>query len=235
MQRYAPASAVLASALGPDDAGSLFSPAAAAICQAGIARRSLLSKPRKGVESILKAATPGAGAGAGLGGSALGVFVVALFDEVKVEGLSFGFSVIFAYPLPDVGVVTVLDLPTRFSSSLFRLCTSWPSSSNLASPAAFQPSRDFGSRAFRSATWVAVIRLSASRRVFAALRSSITLLTSFRVVSSFSVLAVSDSLMAAVSVVSWSIRAKARLKDSSMEALSASSWGGVGGEIRGRT
>ena len=31
------------------------------------------------------------------------------------------------------------------------------------------------------------------------------------------------------------MRAKARLKEVSMEALSASSWGGVGGAIKGRT
>ena len=38
-----------------------------------------------------------------------------------------------------------------------------------------------------------------------------------------------------MSAVSWSMRAKARLKEASMEALSASSWGGVGGDIRGTT
>ncbi len=77
--------------------------------------------------------------------------------------------------------------------------------------------------------------LSASRLVFAALRSETTVFMSFSVVSSFCVRWVSFSLRSAVSVASWSMRAKARLKDASMEALSASSWGGVGGEIRGRT
>lgn len=38
-----------------------------------------------------------------------------------------------------------------------------------------------------------------------------------------------------MSVVSWSMRAKARVKEASMEALSVASWGGVGGEMRGRT
>lgn len=61
-----------------------------------------------------------------------------------------------------------------------------------------------------------------------------TSLTEERVVSSFSARAVSASLMAAVSVVSWSMRVKARAKEASMEALSAESWGGVGGEMRGR-
>lgn len=58
--------------------------------------------------------------------------------------------------------------------------------------------------------------------------------TSLRVVSSFCVRCVSWSLREAVSVVSWSMRAKAREKEASMEALSAVSCGGGGGDIRGR-
>lgn len=54
------------------------------------------------------------------------------------------------------------------------------------------------------------------------------------VVSSFSARAVSAERMAAVSAESWSIRAKAREKEASMEALSDSSWDGVGGEMMGR-
>jgi len=61
-----------------------------------------------------------------------------------------------------------------------------------------------------------------------------TSLTKPSVVSNFSVRALSASLMAAVSVVSVSMRVKARAKQASMEALSAESWGGVGGEMRGR-
>ncbi len=50
-----------------------------------------------------------------------------------------------------------------------------------------------------------------------------TSLTEERVVSSFSARAVSASLMAAVSLVSVSMRVKARAKEASMEALSAES------------
>lgn len=55
-----------------------------------------------------------------------------------------------------------------------------------------------------------------------------------RVVSSFSARVASAVRREAVSVDNWSIRAKARAKEASMEALSDSSWGGVGGEMRGR-
>lgn len=57
--------------------------------------------------------------------------------------------------------------------------------------------------------------------------------TSRRVLSSFSVRSTSADLRSAVSVASWSIRVNAREKDSSMAALSAASWEGVGGDING--
>jgi hypothetical protein len=43
----------------------------------------------------------------------------------------------------------------------------------------------------------------------------------------------SADLRVAVSAESWSRRAKARANSASMEALSCSSWGGVGGETMG--
>lgn len=43
----------------------------------------------------------------------------------------------------------------------------------------------------------------------------------------------SDDFSVAVSLASVSIRAKARVKEASMEALSAVSWGGVGGAMSG--
>lgn len=79
-----------------------------------------------------------------------------------------------------------------------------------------------------------MIRASDSRRTLAALRSSITLVMEERVVSSFSAREVSAARTAAVSVDNWSIRAKARVKEASMEALSDSICGGVGGDIKGR-
>lgn len=51
--------------------------------------------------------------------------------------------------------------------------------------------------------------------------------------SSFSVRSVSADFKCAVSVASWSIRAKARENDSSIAALSEASCGGVGGDIKG--
>ncbi len=55
-----------------------------------------------------------------------------------------------------------------------------------------------------------------------------------RVLSRVSVRATSADLRVVVSVVSWSIKAKARVKEASIWDLSISSWGGVGGVIRGR-
>jgi len=100
---------------------------------------------------------------------------------------------------------------------------------------AFQPSNAFGTKSFSPCTSLARIRLSASRLVFAAFRSPITLSTSLSVVSNFSVRSVSDALISAVSLDDCSIRVKARSKEASMEALSASSCGGVGGAINGYT
>lgn len=235
---YAPASTLLAPVLLPAAAPDF---SLAALCHAGmVALRSLRSV---GWDEADELSCFGAGGGGGPFASALGVVVPPLVDA----GPSFGFSFPFPFPFPFPfvaagcwlfhagGVDTPPDLPTLFSSSFFRLCISWPSSSSFASPAAFHPSRALGTCSFRPWIWSAMILLSASRRLFASLRSSITVSTSFKVVSSFCVRWVSFSFRSAVSVVSWSIKAKARLKEASMEALSASSWGGVGGEISGRT
>ncbi len=80
-----------------------------------------------------------------------------------------------------------------------------------------------------------MILLSASRLVFEAFRSSITLSTSLSVVSSVSVRSVSDVLRSAVSLDNCSMRVNARSKEVSIEALSASSCEGVGGAINGYT
>ena len=124
--------------------------------------------------------------------------------------------------------------PTLFCNNILRLLTSFPNSSTLLSSCPFHPSSAFGTISLNPRTWSAIILASFSLRVFAALRSLMTSLTDERVVSSFSVRAVSDSLMAAVSEVNWSMRVKARAKEASTEALSASNCGGVGGEMRGR-
>ena len=52
--------------------------------------------------------------------------------------------------------------------------------------------------------------------------------------SSFSERCASESLRVWVSVWSWSRSEKARANEASMAALSVSSCGGVGGEMRGR-
>ena len=117
-----------------------------------MARRSLLSIPRSGVDSLFGAVTPGAGAEEAVADSGVGGVVVPLFAELEVEGWSFGFSLPDVYPLPVVGVGAALGRPTLFSSSFLRLCTSWPSSSNLASPLAFHPSNAFGTMVFKPVT-----------------------------------------------------------------------------------
>lgn len=56
-----------------------------------------------------------------------------------------------------------------------------------------------------------------------------TVSMSLRVLSRRRVRSVSAVLSSAVSVASWSMRAKAREKEASMEALSEASCGGLGG------
>lgn len=67
-----------------------------------------------------------------------------------------------------------------------------------------------------------MFRDSFSCRVLAVLRSAITASTSRKVESSFSVRSTSVAFRVAVSAASWSMRVKARVKDSSIEALSCS-------------
>ncbi len=125
-------------------------------------------------------------------------------------------------------------LPSLLATSNFKLRSSAPKSSSFLSSAAFHPSNAFGTRSLSPCTWFASIRDSASRLEFAALRSEITVSTSRRVASSFSVRSVSADFKYAVSAASWSIRAKAREKDSSIAALSEANCDGVGGDIKGK-
>ena len=175
-------------------------------------------------KSVLGTVIPGAGAGVPLKASTLGM-------ELPSPDLMLGSSFLgWSTPFTDagrfpfaLGVEVPADLPTRFSSSLFKLCISCDRSSSLASPFAFQPSNALGTRSFNPWTWSAMILLSASRLEFAAFRSATTVSTSFSVVSSFSVRSASEAFRVAVSAANWSIRAKALLNDSSMAALSCSS------------
>ncbi len=195
---HAPASALFASALLPPTTVPVCS--LAARCHAGIvALRSLRSNGFvDGVE--LSCFATGAGAEGVPVASVLGVDAPLVLEGGFGRG-SFGLS--FPFPFGAwVFHAGVEDLPTLFSSSFFKLCISWLSSSNFASPFAFQPSRALGTWSFSPWIWSDSILLSASRRVFAALRSWTMVSTSFSVVSSFCVRCVSFSLRSAVSVVS---------------------------------
>lgn len=81
-----------------------------------------------------------------------------------------------------------------------------------------------------------VVRWDSSSLLLLELFSSLMAVsTSVNAVSSRSVRACSDTLRASVSFESCSRRANAFSKDSSIACLSCSSWGGVGGAIRGIT
>ena len=134
----------------------------------------------------------------------------------------------------DAGVVDEV-LPTRLPISNFKLRSSVPSSLTRSSPWAFQPSSAFGIISRSPRTSSPSLLDSSSLRPFAALSSSTTEFISSKAESSFSCRCISASLRAAVSVLSCSIRLNARVKEASIEALSDSSCGGVGGTIRGAT
>lgn len=122
---------------------------------------------------------------------------------------------------------------TRFATNVFKLFSSAVSSFNLASLLSSWAFSAFGINDCSALTSSLIRLLSSSRRLLEVFISCVTCSTSARAESRRSFRDSSDALMVAVSVASWSIKAKARVKDSSMADLSCSSWGGVGGAIKG--
>jgi hypothetical protein len=124
---------------------------------------------------------------------------------------------------------TLIRLPTR----VLRLLNSVFNSLSLPSVLSFCASIAFGIRSLRVFT-SSLIRLASSSRLRLVLfRSPITASTSCNAVSRRSVRVCSDALRASVSVDNWSRRANAFANASSMDFLSCSSCGGVGGAMRG--
>ena len=221
--------------------------AVAAICHAGIDRFPPRPSRKNGaaVEPVWDRGTVIPGAGAGL------VLDIDIFGDkmgvVEADGWNGGFEeeeeednggsglVLFVLvPFAD-GTDVVDEAPTRLPISIFKLRSSVPSSLTRSSPWAFQPSSAFGIISRSPRTSSPSLLDSSSLRPFAALSSSTTEFISSRAESSFSCRCVSASLRAAVSVLSCSIRSNARANEASIEALSDSSCGGVGGTMRGVT
>ena len=122
-----------------------------------------------------------------------------------------------------------MRLPTR----VLRLLNSVFNSLSLPSVLSFSASIAFGMRSFRFLT-SSPIRLASSSRLLLVLFSSpITASTSCKATSRRSVRVCSEALSASVSVDSWSRRLNALVKASSIDFLSCSSCGGVGGAMRG--
>ncbi len=116
-----------------------------------MALRSLRSK---GVDDVGGISCFEVGAEVGPVVSVLGVDASLLLD-VGFGRVSFGLSFPFIVVVGGAcvfhaGTDVLPDLPTLFSSSFFRLCISWPSSSSFASPFAFQPSSALGIWSFRA-------------------------------------------------------------------------------------
>ena len=129
--------------------------------------------------------------------------------------------------------VALLLPPSLLPSRTLRLLNSTPRSFNLFSLPSLAPCNALGMASFSDLTSSLILRVSSSRRREEYFNSSITLSTSLRAVSRRSVRASSADFKDAVSAESWSTRANARENCSSICALSCSSCGGVGGEIRG--
>jgi hypothetical protein len=121
----------------------------------------------------------------------------------------------------------------RLPTKVLRLLNSVFSSLSLPSVFSFCASIAFGIRSFKVFT-SSLIRLASSSRLrLVFLRSPITASTSCSAASRRSVRVCSDALSVSVSVDNWSRRANALANASSMDFLSCSSCGGVGGAMRG--
>lgn len=216
--------------------------AAAAICQAGIERPLLLLSKLNGV------AVPVCGCGVVMPGENtatfgsewfagaveadspnLIVFILAVPDETVPNAVDAGATPAAGF----VELVVLFVVPTRFPIKTFRLLSSLPNSFTRSSPCAFQPSSALGIMSLNPLTSSPSRLDSSSRRLLAAFNSAITDVTSSSAESSFCCRCVSASFNAAVSVLSCSIRSNALVKEASMEDLSDSSCGAVGGRIRG--
>ena len=123
--------------------------------------------------------------------------------------------------------------PKRLPIKAFRLFSSLPSSRSLFSEPSLWPSSAFGIPSLSPRISSLSLRVSSSLLRVAALSSVTTASTSSSALSNLSVLASSADFSVAVSFDKVSRRAKARVNCSSIAALSDSSCGGVGGEIRG--
>lgn len=111
----------------------------------------------------------------------------------------------------------------RCPISVFRLLSSVLSSLSRKSVLSFCPSIALGIRSFSPRTSSLIRLVSSSRRFAPVLSSKMTFSTSASAVSRHSVRASSAPFRVSVSLASWSRRAKAFSKDSSIAALSASS------------
>lgn len=118
-------------------------------------------------------------------------------------------------------------------SRVFRLFNSEFSSFSLLSVVVLWLSIAVGIRSFRARTSSPIRLESSSRRLLAAFRSAITFSTSDSAESRRSVRACSADLSVSVSFDNWSRRVKAFSKESSIDFLSCSSCGGVGGAMTG--
>lgn len=143
---------------GPESLLLLLFFLAAAICHAGIAAFPPPPGPLRSDElSLFDASMPGAGAGAGAVGSDDDdddddVAAVASAPDVDGRPLVFGWELEEVGTFGDSGVPPIDLLPTLFSSSFLRLCSSSPNSSRRASPFCFHCSSDFGTSSFNPAT-----------------------------------------------------------------------------------
>lgn len=173
------------------------------------------------------------------------VFIAAVADSAA--GSSFSFSTVGVLaPLGLLGAVLFhagaggvavppVPPPSLFAISIFKLLSSVPSSFRRLSLVSLAPSSAFGMPSLRLRTSSPILLDSSSRRLADVFNSETTDSTSRRATSRRSVRCSSAVFSAAVSVESWSRRENARVNCSSIEALSCSICGGVGGDIKGAT
>jgi hypothetical protein len=201
---------------------------AAAICHAGIAAlpggipapKGLAARP----ENEAVASVPVAlltDAGFGVTPSVIELLLVGAAVEPEPEGgaLPVGFE-LKGRPKELVLVDGVVGGFIRCPISIFKLFSSVFNSRKRVSVVSFWPSMALGINSLRPRTSSVIRCDSSSRLLLEDLSSLMTLSTSVSAVSKRSVRACSDALRASVSFASWSRRANAFSKDSSIACLS---------------
>jgi hypothetical protein len=185
--------------------------------------------------SVPAALLTDAGLGAALSLDGLLVVVMVFVLEVFV-GVLLLLELVPGFRVKEFGVgVEVEGGFILWPISIFKLLSSALSSRSRLSVLSFWPSIALGMRSLSPRT-SSVIRWDSSSLLLLELFNSLmTASTSVNAVSSRSVRACSDAFRASVSFESCSRRVNAFSKESSIACLSCSSWGGVGGAIRGIT